>query len=203
MGLETKCWTFCVSITSNSSVFTMFVRVGNAAGMVVRHRVHLVLRRGYCEYLWERARHHHLESQLWNWLLVWLDYDRTLWSTRGTWCHELSLQLKDCGSILNPCTQSFPDKTPSAFHHLNLNAFVRYTSANDNFGLLFLFLSKSSKVLAKRELLYVPLIGWTWYFLEIVFCKRKWEEDRDTVIEGLKRLADYPEYMWVSVGFLC
>lgn len=63
----------------------------------------------------------------------------------------------------------------------------------------FHFFSKSSKVLAKRELLYVPLIGWTWYFLEIVFCKRKWEEDRDTVIEGLKRLSDYPEYMWVSV----
>lgn len=53
-------------------------------------------------------------------------------------------------------------------------------------------------MLAKRELLFVPLIGWTWYFLEIVFCKRKWEEDRDTVVGGLRRLADYPEYMWVS-----
>uniref|UniRef100_A0A8C9GWE3 1-acylglycerol-3-phosphate O-acyltransferase 3 n=2 Tax=Piliocolobus tephrosceles TaxID=591936 RepID=A0A8C9GWE3_9PRIM len=58
------------------------------------------------------------------------------------------------------------------------------------------FSLQSSKVLAKKELLYVPLIGWTWYFLEIVFCKRKWEEDRDTVIEGLRRLSDYPEYMW-------
>lgn len=57
---------------------------------------------------------------------------------------------------------------------------------------------QSSKVLAKRELLYVPLIGWTWYFLEIVFCKRRWEEDRDTVVRGLQRLADYPEHMWVS-----
>ncbi|XP_066517229.1 1-acyl-sn-glycerol-3-phosphate acyltransferase gamma [Hoplias malabaricus] len=54
----------------------------------------------------------------------------------------------------------------------------------------------SSKVLAKRELLKVPLIGWTWYFLEIVFCKRKWEEDRDTVFKGLGQLRDYPEYMW-------
>ncbi|KAF7216135.1 1-acyl-sn-glycerol-3-phosphate acyltransferase gamma [Nothobranchius furzeri] len=54
----------------------------------------------------------------------------------------------------------------------------------------------SSKVLAKHELLKVPLIGWTWYFLEIVFCKRKWEEDRDTVFAGLDRLKDYPEYMW-------
>uniref|UniRef100_A0A3Q3G6E7 1-acylglycerol-3-phosphate O-acyltransferase 3 n=1 Tax=Kryptolebias marmoratus TaxID=37003 RepID=A0A3Q3G6E7_KRYMA len=54
----------------------------------------------------------------------------------------------------------------------------------------------SSKVLAKHELLKVPLIGWTWYFLEIVFCKRKWEEDRKTVFSGLERLKDYPEYMW-------
>ncbi|TSK17908.1 1-acyl-sn-glycerol-3-phosphate acyltransferase gamma [Bagarius yarrelli] len=54
----------------------------------------------------------------------------------------------------------------------------------------------SAKVLAKQELLKVPLIGWTWYFLEIVFCKRKWEEDRDTVFKGLNQLKDYPEYMW-------
>ncbi|XP_062384272.1 1-acyl-sn-glycerol-3-phosphate acyltransferase gamma [Sardina pilchardus] len=54
----------------------------------------------------------------------------------------------------------------------------------------------SSKVLAKHELLKVPLIGWTWYFLEIVFCKRKWEEDRDTVFKGLDSLKDYPEFMW-------
>lgn len=60
-------------------------------------------------------------------------------------------------------------------------------------------LSQSSKVLAKRELLKVPLVGWTWYFLEIVFCKRKWEEDRETVFKGLNQLKDYPEYMWVSV----
>lgn len=57
---------------------------------------------------------------------------------------------------------------------------------------------QSSKVLAKHELLKVPLIGWTWYFLEIVFCKRKWEEDRNTVFKGLNRLKDYPEYMWVG-----
>lgn len=53
-------------------------------------------------------------------------------------------------------------------------------------------------MLAKHELLKVPLIGWTWYFLEIVFCKRKWEEDRKTVFTGLERLKDYPECMWVS-----
>lgn len=69
-----------------------------------------------------------------------------------------------------------------------------------NLNISFSFpLSQSSKVLAKHELLKVPLIGWTWYFLEIVFCKRKWEEDRETVLKGLDQLRDYPEPMWVSV----
>ncbi|XP_041646305.1 1-acyl-sn-glycerol-3-phosphate acyltransferase delta [Cheilinus undulatus] len=54
----------------------------------------------------------------------------------------------------------------------------------------------SSKVLAKKELIYVPVIGWMWYFLEIVFCKRKWEEDRKTVNQSLQNLQDYPEKFW-------
>ncbi|XP_057703448.1 1-acyl-sn-glycerol-3-phosphate acyltransferase delta isoform X4 [Corythoichthys intestinalis] len=54
----------------------------------------------------------------------------------------------------------------------------------------------SSKVLAKKELAYVPVIGWMWYFLEIVFCKRKWEEDRKTVAQSLQNLRDYPENYW-------
>uniref|UniRef100_A0A8C0AIN3 1-acylglycerol-3-phosphate O-acyltransferase 3 n=1 Tax=Bos mutus grunniens TaxID=30521 RepID=A0A8C0AIN3_BOSMU len=75
-------------------------------------------------------------------------------------------------------------------HNFEIDFLCGWTMC-ERFGVL-----GSSKVLAKRELLYVPLIGWTWYFLEIVFCKRKWEEDRDTVIKGLKSLANYPKYMW-------
>ncbi|XP_075780689.1 1-acyl-sn-glycerol-3-phosphate acyltransferase delta isoform X2 [Pelodiscus sinensis] len=58
---------------------------------------------------------------------------------------------------------------------------------------------KSSKVLAKKELSYVPIIGWMWYFLEIVFCKRKWEEDRKTVMQSLLNLRDYPENFWFLI----
>ncbi|KAM9089637.1 1-acyl-sn-glycerol-3-phosphate acyltransferase gamma isoform 2-T8 [Megaptera novaeangliae] len=75
-------------------------------------------------------------------------------------------------------------------HNFEIDFLCGWTMC-ERFGVL-----GSSKVLAKRELLYVPLIGWTWYFLEIVFCKRKWEEDRDAVIKGLRRLAGYPEYVW-------
>ncbi|XP_063812975.1 1-acyl-sn-glycerol-3-phosphate acyltransferase gamma [Pseudophryne corroboree] len=75
-------------------------------------------------------------------------------------------------------------------HNFEIDFLCGWTMC-ERFGVL-----GSSKVLAKKELLMVPLIGWTWYFLEIVFCKRKWEEDRDTVLHGLHSLRDYPEYMW-------
>lgn len=55
-------------------------------------------------------------------------------------------------------------------------------------------------MLAKKELSYVPVIGWMWYFLEIAFCKRKWEEDRKTVVKTLQNLHDYPENFWVCLG---
>ncbi|KAJ6664583.1 hypothetical protein lerEdw1_006156 [Lerista edwardsae] len=57
----------------------------------------------------------------------------------------------------------------------------------------------SSKVLAKKELSYMPIIGWMWYFLEMVFCKRKWEEDRKTVMQALLNLRDYPEKFWFLI----
>ncbi|XP_060229636.1 1-acyl-sn-glycerol-3-phosphate acyltransferase delta isoform X1 [Meriones unguiculatus] len=51
----------------------------------------------------------------------------------------------------------------------------------------------NSKVLAKKELAYVPIIGWMWYFVEMIFCTRKWEQDRQTVAKSLMHLRDYPE----------
>nr|KAF6477085.1 1-acylglycerol-3-phosphate O-acyltransferase 3 [Molossus molossus] len=49
-------------------------------------------------------------------------------------------------------------------HNFEIDFLCGWTMC-ERFGVL-----GSSKVLAKRELLCVPLIGWTWYFLEIVFC---------------------------------
>ncbi|KAM5324317.1 1-acyl-sn-glycerol-3-phosphate acyltransferase delta isoform 3-T6 [Glossophaga mutica] len=61
-------------------------------------------------------------------------------------------------------------------------------SLAERFGVL-----GGSKVLAKKELAYVPIIGWMWYFTEMVFCTRKWEQDRKTVSRSLLHLRDYPE----------
>ncbi|KAJ7987494.1 hypothetical protein DPEC_G00327080 [Dallia pectoralis] len=61
----------------------------------------------------------------------------------------------------------------------------------DRFGLL-----GSSKCLAKKELSYMPVIGWMWYFLEMVFIRRKWEEDKKSFVQGVQNLQDYPENFW-------
>ncbi|KAJ8250691.1 hypothetical protein COCON_G00226130 [Conger conger] len=75
-------------------------------------------------------------------------------------------------------------------HNIEIDFLCGWTFC-ERFGVL-----GSSKVLAKKELAYVPLIGWMWYHLEIVFCKRKWEEDRRTVAQSLQNLRDYPENFW-------
>ncbi|ETE69922.1 1-acyl-sn-glycerol-3-phosphate acyltransferase delta, partial [Ophiophagus hannah] len=72
--------------------------------------------------------------------------------------------------------------------------FVCGWSCCEKFGVL-----GSSKVFAKKELSYMPIIGWMWYFLEMVFCKRKWGEDRKTVMRSLLNLRDYPEYFWFLI----
>nr|XP_051711135.1 1-acyl-sn-glycerol-3-phosphate acyltransferase delta isoform X1 [Oryctolagus cuniculus] len=61
-------------------------------------------------------------------------------------------------------------------------------SLAERFGIL-----GNSKVLAKKELAYVPIVGWMWYFTEMIFCSRKWEQDRKTVATSLLHLRDYPE----------
>lgn len=55
----------------------------------------------------------------------------------------------------------------------------------------------SSKVVAKRELAFMPLVGWTWCFMEVVFLRRRWAEDFHTVKHSLQRLKDYPENIWL------
>uniref|UniRef100_A0A8C1D7L0 1-acyl-sn-glycerol-3-phosphate acyltransferase delta n=2 Tax=Cyprinus carpio TaxID=7962 RepID=A0A8C1D7L0_CYPCA len=75
-------------------------------------------------------------------------------------------------------------------HNFEIDFMTGWTFC-ERFGVL-----GSSKVLAKKELSFVPVIGWMWYFLEIVFCKRKWEEDRKTVVQSLRNLRDYPENFW-------
>lgn len=44
----------------------------------------------------------------------------------------------------------------------------------------------------KNELKYVPLVGWSFYLLEMPFLKRDFVKDREQLVEGVKLLADFP-----------
>ncbi|PIK54697.1 putative 1-acyl-sn-glycerol-3-phosphate acyltransferase delta [Apostichopus japonicus] len=57
----------------------------------------------------------------------------------------------------------------------------------DRYGQLF-----SAKCFMKNELKYVPLVGWSFYLLEMPFLKRDFVKDREQLVEGVKLLADFP-----------
>lgn len=99
----------------------------------------------------------------------------------------------ECTLYTDPASYPFYGKEDAIVvlnHNFEIDFLCGWTFC-ERFGVL-----GSSKVLAKKELAYVPVIGWMWYFLEIVFCKRKWEEDQKTVVQSLQRLKDYPENFW-------
>lgn len=57
----------------------------------------------------------------------------------------------------------------------------------DRYGQLF-----SAKCFMKNELKYVPLIGWSFYLLEMPFLRRDFTRDREQLIEGIKLLSEFP-----------
>jgi len=42
---------------------------------------------------------------------------------------------------------------------------------------------------AKKELLYVPILGWAAYFLGFIFLKRSWHEDKESVFKTFEQVA--------------
>ena len=48
-----------------------------------------------------------------------------------------------------------------------------------------------SKAFGKKELRFVPIIGWTFFFGEYIFLERNWEKDANNIGMGLDRLMDH------------
>ncbi|GFR67471.1 1-acyl-sn-glycerol-3-phosphate acyltransferase 3 [Elysia marginata] len=57
----------------------------------------------------------------------------------------------------------------------------------------------SSKVVGKKSLRYVPLIGWAWYFTETIFLNRKWEHDKYSISRDLQKTYDFPKGYYVTL----
>ncbi|XP_071801099.1 1-acyl-sn-glycerol-3-phosphate acyltransferase gamma-like [Asterias amurensis] len=57
----------------------------------------------------------------------------------------------------------------------------------DRFGIL-----KNAKCLMKNDLKYVPLVGWSFSMLEMIFVKRDFTKDKKNMIAGFRSYITYP-----------
>ena len=60
----------------------------------------------------------------------------------------------------------------------------------------------------KNELRYVPLIGWSFWLLEMVFVKRDFVKDKPNLIKGFQKYGSYPlksvvSYAETQALFIC
>eukprot|EP00730_Choanoeca_flexa_P013604 TRINITY_DN5502_c0_g1_i3.p1 TRINITY_DN5502_c0_g1~~TRINITY_DN5502_c0_g1_i3.p1 ORF type:complete len:367 (+),score=72.11 TRINITY_DN5502_c0_g1_i3:118-1218(+) len=53
-----------------------------------------------------------------------------------------------------------------------------------------------TKCLLKKELALLPILGWSWWFLEYTYISRDWTKDRDHLHRSLSKLKDYPLRFW-------
>eukprot|EP00051_Salpingoeca_urceolata_P011238 m.138992 g.138992 ORF g.138992 m.138992 type:complete len:387 (+) comp17045_c0_seq1:112-1272(+) len=56
-----------------------------------------------------------------------------------------------------------------------------------------------TKCLLKSTLRYLPVLGWSWWFLEYTFLSRSWERDQGRLRKSLGILGDFPGAFWVVI----
>ena len=49
----------------------------------------------------------------------------------------------------------------------------------------------AAKAFGKKELRFVPIVGWTFFFGEYIFLERNWQKDSKNIGQGLDRLMDH------------
>jgi lysophosphatidic acid acyltransferase/lysophosphatidylinositol acyltransferase len=59
----------------------------------------------------------------------------------------------------------------------------------------------NSKVMAKKALKFAPIVGWTWYFAEILFLDRDWNKDQIMLSRQFDTLLEWPDPFWVCSWF--
>ncbi|KAJ2158447.1 hypothetical protein GGF46_003764 [Coemansia sp. RSA 552] len=55
------------------------------------------------------------------------------------------------------------------------------------------------KIILKGELKHVPVFGWGMYFLDFIFLKRKWAEDKQTFNEHMQRIVQHTDPAWLLI----
>ncbi|KAM1474228.1 hypothetical protein ACFX2I_030266 [Malus domestica] len=57
----------------------------------------------------------------------------------------------------------------------------------------------SALAIIKKEIMFLPVIGWSMWFSEYVFLQRRWTKDESTLKSGFRRLEDFPMPFWLAL----
>ncbi|CAF1596391.1 unnamed protein product, partial [Didymodactylos carnosus] len=61
-----------------------------------------------------------------------------------------------------------------------------------------------SKILGKKSLIYLPILGWCWVFTESIFLKRAWQTDKNVLLHDIQQLVDkYPKNYFFTLFCSC
>ncbi|KAJ2779245.1 hypothetical protein H4R18_004120 [Coemansia javaensis] len=55
------------------------------------------------------------------------------------------------------------------------------------------------KIILKGELKHVPVFGWGMYFLDFIFLRRKWAEDKATLAGHMQRIVHHDDPAWLLI----
>ena len=60
---------------------------------------------------------------------------------------------------------------------------------------------QGTKIVGKRDLSYIPILGWSWLFTESIFLRRIWESDKTVLEKDIQRLINgYPDQYHFNVS---
>ena len=61
----------------------------------------------------------------------------------------------------------------------------------------------STKSYMKMLSKYLPILGWSWYFVDYIFISRDWNKDQKTLAKTFKTLNDYPSSLPFWIALFC
>jgi len=67
------------------------------------------------------------------------------------------------------------------------------------FEIVFLYF-EGTKIVGKRSLAFIPVLGYSWFFTESIFLRRSWVTDRKILEKDIQELVnDYPKDHFFNV----
>jgi len=118
--------------------------------------------------------------------------------------HGYLLSIGDwwCGNVVNiHCSKEMQRKIQTKDvqehalflmnHHTELDWLYSWMMA-DRLSIL-----GNCRAFAKDSLKYIPIIGWSWAMSDMVFLKREWDNDQETMRKTLNNLLQFPSPVWL------